>query len=164
MKRCQSSGFCYGLSHKAREIPNPDNSQGVVRNMSSKTTTRLSIWSQSTSGRLWNLKGNTWGRAFLEGQTFDFSINQQEKNRIIMMSDWSILEIRYWLIAKAIGCRLWGTKMYFLGELFRAGGNAAFYSRCVGRCYILQKLWFVCERMTHIQLLIEFNEAVIMTL
>lgn len=41
-----------GLNHEAEEFSNTVDSQGVMGNMSSKTTTEYSIWSQSASGRL----------------------------------------------------------------------------------------------------------------
>lgn len=41
----KAQAICYGLSLEAKEFPTPANSQGVVENMSSKTTTELSIWS-----------------------------------------------------------------------------------------------------------------------
>lgn len=57
-----------GLNHEAEEFSNTVDSQGVMGNMSSKTTTEYSIWSQSASGRLWNLTGNTWPGDFLREQ------------------------------------------------------------------------------------------------
>lgn len=80
----KAHAICYGSSHKAEEFPAQANSQGVVGNMSSKTTTELSIWSQSASAKALKLKRKhmTWAVSWKDKLFTFYKSTRKEKENL----------------------------------------------------------------------------------